>query len=417
LRQDRWLLLACSKSRYLQGLVYDARPGILKSNLEIAQQLYERALALDRNFALAHAALSVVHGRTYWLRYDPSPSRAAAQRAEAMEALRLEPDLPRAHFAMGMSHYQGRREYQQALDEFQIAIEGLPNDAELWQLVGTVNRRLGNWDTVISAFEKAVQLDPRRADLYTILPARTYGFMRRYPEAVRAYDQALSLAPDLHVAAIERGRIYFRWQGQLDSLRAVLGRVPRDAEVGTLGSVAAQRAELLLWERNPEGLLQMLRTEPADVFDANWFFLPTALYVAWAQQLRGDDAAARAAFGQALARSDSALREDTDDWRAHVTHGMSLAALGRHDEALREARWLQASVVYQKDAFEGTALAEGRARILAQAGEVDAAIDELDRLLAKPSDVSMHALRLDPRWDSIREHPRFRALLSKYTER
>jgi len=29
----------------------------------------------------------------------------------------------------------------------------------------------------------------------------------------------------------------------------------------------------------------------------------------------------------------------------------------------------------------------------------------------------MHALRLDPRWDSIREHPRFRALLSKYTER
>src|SRR5262249_25328633 len=62
---------------YLQGLVYDTRPGILRSNLESAQQLYERALALDPNFALAHAALSVVHGRLYWLRYDPSPSRTA----------------------------------------------------------------------------------------------------------------------------------------------------------------------------------------------------------------------------------------------------------------------------------------------------------------------------------------------------
>jgi serine/threonine-protein kinase len=176
---------------YLQGRVYETRPGVLESNLEIAQQFYERALALDPKFALAHAALSVVHGRTYFLRYDPSPSRTAAARAEAMEALRLEPDLPRAHFAMGMSHYQGRREYQQALDEFAIAIKGLPNDAELWQLTGVVNRRLGNWDRVIPAFERAVQLDPRRADLFTVLPGRTYTFMRRYPEAVRAFEQAL----------------------------------------------------------------------------------------------------------------------------------------------------------------------------------------------------------------------------------
>jgi serine/threonine-protein kinase len=160
----------------------------------------------------------------------------------------------------------------------------------------------------------------------------------------------------------------------------------------------------------------MLRTEHADVFDATWFLLPNSLYVAWAQQLRGDDAAARAAFGAALVRSDSALREVTDDWRAHVARGLALVGLGRRDEALREARWLQASVVYQKDAFEGTALAEGSARILAQAGEVDAAIDELDRLLAKPSDISVHTLRLDPRWDPIREHPRFKALLTKYTE-
>ena len=400
---------------YLQGLVYDTRPGLLQSNLKIAQHFYERALALDRNFALAHAALSVVHGRLYWLRYDPSPARAAAQRREAMTALRLAPDLPRAHFAMGMSYYQGRHDYPRALDEFSIAIRGLPNDAELWQLVAAVNRRLGDWNKVIPAFEKAVQLDPRRADLYMVVPGYTYEMMRRYAESVRAFDQALNLAPDLYIAAVSRAWIFVRWQGQLDTLRAALSRVPEDAELGGFGSVAGQRAELLLWDRNPEGLLKMLRTERAGFYRTNYLLLPTALYAAWAYQQRGDQAAARAAFDEALVRSDSALRVGNDDWRPHAARGLVLAGLGHRDQALSEARWLQGTFLYRSDAFEGAFVAEDRARILAQAGEADAAVDELERLMAKPSRVSIHTLRLDPRWDPIRHHPRFEALLAKYS--
>ena len=37
----------------------------------------ERALALDPAFALAHAALSELHGEIYNIRYDPSRDRAA----------------------------------------------------------------------------------------------------------------------------------------------------------------------------------------------------------------------------------------------------------------------------------------------------------------------------------------------------
>ncbi len=63
--------------------------------------------------------------------------------------------------------------------------------------------------------------------------------------------------------------------------------------------------------------------------------------------------------------------------------------------------------------YSGRTIAEERARIVAQAGEVDAALDEIERLLAGPG-LSVHTLRLDPRWDTIREHPRFQALLAKY---
>jgi serine/threonine-protein kinase len=68
----------------------------------------------------------------------------------------------------------------------------------------------------------------------------------------------------------------------------------------------------------------------------------------------------------------------------------------------------------REDALDGPDAAETRAMVLAQAGEADAAPDEITHLLSAPSQLNVHKLRLDPRWDPIREHPRFKALLVKY---
>jgi serine/threonine-protein kinase len=310
--------------------------------------------------------------------------------------------------------YYGRRDFRRALDEFTIAMKSLPNDAGLLAKVGYVNRRQGNWDKVFTAFEKVAQLDPRDVTTFYDLGGLTYDFTHRYADAVRAYDRALSLAPDLHGAAIARAWVFVRWQGQLDTLRAVLSRLPRDADFGPFGSAAAHRAKLLLWERNADGLLQELQSARVDAFVSQSLFLPSALYAGWAHQLRGDRPAARAAFDSARALVDSAMKELPEDWSLHAFRGMALAGLGLRDEALREARWLQRSKVYREDPYEGRFVAEDRARILAQAGDTGAALDEIERLLAGPSRLTVHTLRLDPRWDPIREHPRFKALLAKY---
>jgi len=402
---------------YLQGREYLIRPGFLRRNEEIAQQLFETALARDPGFALAHAALSEVHGRMFWFRYDPSPARAARQRAEAEAALRLAPELPQAHVAMGLAHFWGRRDYRRALEEFRVALKGLPNDARVWQFIGTVHRRLGNWDEVLAAFEKATQLNPRDAQLFFGFGGYTYQLMHRYADAVRAYNRALSLAPDLYDAALAKGWTYVRWQGQLDTLRAALSQVPTAAELGPRGTRAALHLQLLHWERNADSLLQVLTMARAPVFEGQDFLLPSSLYAAWAHRLHGDRPAARAAFDSARVLLDSVLRELPDDWRVHAARGLALAGLGRRDETLQETRWLQQSVVYREDALQGPQVAEDRARILAQAGEVEAALDEIERLLAGPSWLSVHTLRLDPLWDPIRDHPRFKALLAKYAER
>jgi len=396
---------------YLQGNEYLARPGFRRQNLETAQQLFERALALDPNFALAHAALSRAHAM-YWIFFDHSAARIARAREEAEAALRLAPDLPEAHRAMGLAQFRSGA-YRRALDEFSIALKGLPNDELSWRWIGFAHRHLGDWKEATTAFERAAQLNPRDADLFNFLGGGTYKFLRRYPDAVRAYERALSLAPDVQGPAISIGWTYFDWQGQLDTLRAVLGRLPRDADLGGGTVVASERAELLLLERNADSLLHMPEMARPNLFGSEGLY-QSSLYVAWAHQLRGDHAAARAAFDSARVRVDSRLKESPDDWYAHYARGLALAGLGQRGEALREARWLQQSDIYREDAWYGPGLAGGRAQILAQIGDAEGACDEIGRLLARPSGWTVHDFQLHPLWDPIREHPRFKALLAKY---
>lgn len=54
------------------------------------------------------------------------------------------------------------------------------------------------------------------------------------------------------------------------------------------------------------------------------------------------------------------------------------------------------------------------ALILVHAGEVEAALTEIERMLTEPCYMSMHQLKLDPLWDPIRDHPEFKTLLAKY---
>ena len=93
--------------------------------------------------------------------------------------------------------------------------------------------------------------------------------------------------------------------------------------------------------------------------------------------------------------------------------GLTLAGLGRRDDALREALWLEESKVRRGDAFDGPIVDAARAQIFAQAGENQGALDEIERLLEGPSFLTVHTLRLDPLWDPLRSDPRFQALMAK----
>ena len=64
-----------------------------------------------------------------------------------------------------------------------------------------------------------------------------------------------------------------------------------------------------------------------------------------------------------------------------------------------------------RDAFIGPRFVEHLAAIYVMVGEHEAALDRIEELLAIPSELSVPALKLAPKWDPLRDHPRFKALV------
>lgn len=399
---------------YLQGRDYMRRPGYLRDNLEAAQQLYEQALELDPEFAHAHAALAGVHGGMHWFRYDSSAERVEQQRVAAETAMRLAPDLPEARQAMGRWHYHGQRDWQAALEQFEIAQRLRPGDLRLVRPIAATHRRLGNWDKALAGFRQVAELDPRNAKMIMDLGGSTYEFAGRYEEAIDAYAEALALAPDFHLAAMNKAWAHVSWRGDLSKVREAIEALPDNTDLGVRGSLAKNRATLLYWERDAEGLLELMDRTRQKILQNTRVFYPKSLYAAWAHRFRDDRTAARAGFETALSQLDTALEDKPDDWRVRAARGLTLAGLELHEEAVEETDWLAQLPAYRDDAYEGQIVALTRARILAQAGEAEQALEEIDRFVPTPSSLSTHHLKLNPLWDPIREHPRFVALVEEY---
>jgi Flp pilus assembly protein TadD len=132
-----------------------------------------------------------------WMFYaiEPLPARAQKARAAAEEALRLQPDLPESHLAMGYVHYYVNHDYDAALNELAIARGGLPNDPGIFRAMAAIERRQGKWEESSASYAIAVSLDPKDPILLENM-GMNYLATRDYATAARIFDRAVKAAPE-----------------------------------------------------------------------------------------------------------------------------------------------------------------------------------------------------------------------------
>ena len=383
--------------------------------LKQSDQLYERAIQLDPNFALALARSSLVQS---WLvhTYDPTRGRREKARTLAERALQLQPDLPEAHLAVGFSYYYGDNNYDAALREFEIAQRGLPNESDAYLAIGAIQRRQGKWAESTANLEKAVSLNPKE-----IWPLQNltfnYAMLRNYDMANKTIDRALALDPTALEPLEVKSRLAIAEKGDFSVAEKAFEAVKlipmtNEQKLKTAGG----RAEVFFLERKYREGLQEAESLPDDLLASFSKGLGGKYYlVGFARKALHDEAGARAAFLKSKSFLEAQLKQSPDQAEIHVQLAKVLAWLGEKDSARVEAQRATELLPESKDAFGGPEITAGVAEVYAILGENGRTIEILDGLLNRPSSVTVEILKVNPIWDPLRNDPNFQALLTKYS--
>jgi tetratricopeptide (TPR) repeat protein len=143
--------------------------------------------------------------------------------------------------------------------------------------------------------------------------------------------------------------------------------------------------------------------------------MPRSFCQGLAARARNDAAGAETAFTAARVEMEKIVREQPDYAQALCILGMSDAALGRKEDAIREGRRAVELLPVTKDAMAGGVVLTNLAIIYAWAGEKDLALEQLATAVRFPSSdfLSYGQLKLHPFWDPLRGDPRFEKLVEE----
>ncbi len=384
------------------------------AKLKQAEQLYERALQLDPNFALACASFSRLQSWIYHT-YEPTDERREKARKLAERALQVQPDLPEGHLALGFSSYYGDRNYDRALAEFAIAQQRLPNDPEAYLAIGAIYRRQGKWEESNVSLEKAVSLTPNETWPMQNL-ALNYQMERRFDAANKLIDRALKLEPESFNLWSLKAEFEISEKGTFEvAERAVQVLKTRPISPKIREHMNGALAQTRLLQRRYAEALQMAESVKDDTLGDDLEGLSGKYEcIGIAKRMLGDTAGAREALLMAKEVAGRILAVAPNHPKGHQRLAEVLAWLGEKDAAIAEAKRATELLPESVDAFEGPGCTQTLAEVYTLVGEYDKALELLDGLLSHPSSVTVAGVTLNPLWDPVRQDPRFIAIMKKH---
>jgi serine/threonine-protein kinase len=388
---------------YLKGVELLNRGGSPVSLPQAVQQ-FEQAVALDTMFAQAWAKLSEAASFQAAI-IAPTPALANQALSAATRALALAPGLPDAHFALGEYYRRIEADYERALQSYQAGERpGAPN-AALLRGRGLAEESLGRWDAALDHERQAYALDPRSSATALVLSA-TLRRLRRYPEALEAANRAVTLAPS-GLQALQSKVMLYLTQGDLAGARAVLQTSAPALQPTEVAAYLGAYDELY-WVLTPELQDLMLRLPPSAFGDdrAAWGLALAGLF--W---VRGDKAHARIYGDSARLEYAEQAKAAPRDPQIQVLLGLASAYAGRAPEAIQRGMRATEMEPMARNATLGAYIKHQLARTYVVTGRAEQAIDQLEQLLKVPYNLTPAWLRIDPTWDSLRNHPRFKRLV------
>ena len=163
----------------------------------VAQELLERAIAIDPNFGQALGVLASSHVMSAYMGWTDAAAVVPIAERAALAAIRADSDDPWARHALGCVHLISRR-FDDALAEQELALSLNPNFALAQSIYGLILSFFGRWEDAYTVVTRALRLSPRDplSALYNGIAAYAQFVGRNYQEAMRLARASIRLRGD-----------------------------------------------------------------------------------------------------------------------------------------------------------------------------------------------------------------------------
>lgn len=381
-----------------------------KDDLRRAADLLNQAVAHDPSFFDAYCQLALAHGLLYFYGFDHTSTRLSLAEAALEAASRMRPNAGETHLARARNLYWGYLDYNGALAELDLARQSLPNDSQIPELTGYIQRRQGRWEESIHSLERALELDPRNFDTLQQL-ALSYGDLARYAKEKSVLDRALAIQPNDAATKAMNAVVDLDWKADTRPIHELINQI-RVKDSASLQGVADFWLICALAERDPAAASDALALLGENALGDGPVQFSRTFMEGLIARMVNDDTKARLAFTAAREEQTKLVQAEPNYGPPLVVLGLIDAALGRKEEALREGQRAVELVPIEKDAVVGRITATYFAMIAAWVGDNAVACKQLAGASGYTSSLSYGQLKLMPWWDPLRGDPCFQQIVT-----
>lgn len=376
---------------YLQGRGY-LRNYDQPENIDSAVEVFNRALKLDPDYALAYAGL----GEAFWRKYENTKLTqwVGSARGSCERAAATDPKAAEAHICLG-TLANGTGQSEKAVAEFQLALEDEPTRDDAYRGLASAYENLGKPEDAEKTYQRAISLRPRYWGGYNALGV--FYFRRaRYAQAAEMFQKVVQLSPESVRGYSNLGGMYILQGRYADAIpmfqRAVVIR-PEAEPYSNLGTSYFYLRRFADSIRSYKEALKL-----GDQLYVVWGNLGDAYF--WSSDHREE---AAAAYEKAITLATQNLRVNPRD--ATALGNLAYYQAMRQEKAAATGNLNRALAIAPGD----PELLFNAAVAYTQMGEDDRALAELKKALE--AGYSANLVRDTPMFDKLRQNPRFRDIL------
>ncbi len=304
------------------------------------------------------------------------------------------PEDATAYHNRGLT-YRDLQQHEQALADFNRAIELNPKYATAYHNRGLTYRDLQQHEQALADYNRAIELNPEDANAYHNRGV-TYHYLQQHEQALADYNRTIELNPEDTTAYHNRGITYHYLQQHEQALADYNRTIELNSEDATAyHNRGLTYSNLKQHERALTDFNRAIELNPED---------------ATAYSNRGITYSYLKQHERALANFNRAIELNPEDATAYHNRGLTYNNLKQHEQALADYNRVIELKPEDALAFYNTAC------LYALQNNVAAALPPLRRALELDPGETLALIPADTDFDYIRVDTRFRTLLAEFAE-